>query len=334
MGTIIDELNLFEKNKLNFSDLTAELKDTLYGSMMGLNLRYQTLEESLKSNKEAIVKGTRDQLEHLIRLKKVEIPYSGPLPRQEIGFGTYGWKYDRTIIEKALKLNVGLIDTAEGYGFGKVETELGKIFKEIEPRPSNITTKVSRNHMSPSALVSAANRSVEKLGVTPHYQLHFPNLSYSDIQLGKALVQLRKAGKIKSIGLGNCSVAMIESMNNFLQTYSKDKVHSVQVSYSLIDRRIESFLLPYCQQRGILVIAYSPLGQKFKDLNRPILPVIAKKYGATPAQIALAWILSKPGVLPIPRTNNIEHLIENSESNELILEKDDIKILEEYYCDK
>ena len=328
---ISSELKEFQAAECDFDDLSPLAQDTLYGSMWGLNIRYTTMEDSLDSHKEEILKESIQKVESLSLLKPTNYGVSNLLTSRQIGFGTYGWKYDRQIIETALKLNVALIDTAEGYGFGRVETELGKILKDLPVMPTNITTKVSRNHSSPTAILASARRSNEKLGMVPHYQLHFPNCAYSDTLIGRSLVRLKREGKIQSIGLGNCSVAMIESMRNFLFNYSGDVIHSVQVSYNLIDRRIESALLPYCQENGIQVIAYSPLGQSFKKLYRPVLSKLAKQYDASPAQIALAWILSKPGVIPIPRTNDLKHLTDNMEARQLQLSKSDIELLQAEY---
>jgi diketogulonate reductase-like aldo/keto reductase len=325
------ELKELQSGNANFDELSYLTKDTLYGTMWGLNIRYQTIHDALFSNKEGMINESLKKVQQLLSAKLIETGDFKPLEARRIGLGTYGWKYGSEIIKEAYKRNIALIDTAEGYGYGRVETELGNIIKENGFQSLNVTTKVSRNHMSPVALVAAAERSNVKLGIVPHYQLHFPNCSYSDIQIGKALVQLRKAGKIKSIGLGNCSVAMIESMRNFLWNYSQDVVKSVQVAYNLGDRRIESALLPYCQENGIEVIAYSPLGQSFDKLCKPILQKIAKLNNATPAQVALAWILSRSGVVPIPRTNSVKHLQENLEASELILSDTSIEELELVY---
>jgi len=144
-------------------------------------------------------------------------------------------------------------------------------------------------------------------------------------------VSLRRAGIIVSIGLGNCSIDMIESMQSFLSDYSGDVVWSVQVKYNLIDRRIEKILLPYCQLRGILVIAYSPLGQKFSKLRRPILDIIGEQYKCTVAQVALAWILRHKGIVPIPGTNSLRHMIDNVNAINVRLDKENIEKLNQEY---
>lgn len=309
-------------------DVGPAAQDTLHGSMWGLNHRYSSVRDCLRNDWDAMISYSLRRIRALMQCDNITYRKRQAIQCQ-IGFGTYGWKYAPALIEEAVALGVSLIDTAEGYGFGRVETALGGILPGLNPVP--VMTKVSRNHMSPSALYSSALRSNEKLGVIPHMQLHYPHSGQSDAALGAVLVRLRKEGRIKSIGLGNCSVDMIESMQRFLSDFSGDVIQSVQIGYSLIDRRIESCLLPYCQDRGILVIAYSPLGQKYKTLASPLLEDVARRYGCSAPQIALAWILQKGGVVPIPRTNNINHLRMNIEANDIILEQEDVEELEGFY---
>jgi diketogulonate reductase-like aldo/keto reductase len=319
------ELLAFNGSVDNLSDLTI---DTLYGSMWGLNMRYMTLGEALIKNKKEIIAYSLQRINKLID----ELFFTfkiRPTIRCKVGYGTYGWKYDKKIIKLAIQ-KASIIDTAEGYGYGRVETELGKIL--VWNEPVEVNTKVRRDHMSPSAINNSVRRSVEKLNTIPHVQLHFPNNKYPNAV--KDLAILRQKGLIKSIGLSNVSIDLIESTQLFLSEYSGDVVNSVQMCFNLLDNRIGKLLIPYCQERGILIMAYSPLGQKFDKLKSPVLSKLARKYDCTEAQIALSWILSFPGVLPIPNTNNIEHLKQNFESNDLYLAKNDILELTNYYDGK
>jgi len=323
---ILDELKSLTLERLpSMSPLTI---DTLHGSMWGLNHRYTTIEDCLKNDWRRMMDYSIRRIESISGMSNIPCK-ERILPNFSIGFGTYGWKYDHKIIEEAVILGVSLIDTAEGYGYGRVEEELGKAIKG--EKPVVIATKVRRDRMNPKVIQSSANRSFEKLGRSFHFQTHFPCDLYSDEEIGRAFVALRRAGKITSIGLGNCSVDMIESMQRFLSDYSGDVIQSVQVRYSLLDRRIESCLLPYCQERGIVIIAYSPLGQDFKKMDKPILSTIGKRFGAHPSQVALAWILRTPGVIPIPRTNDVKHLRLNMASSDLKLSKEEIEEIEEHY---
>lgn len=324
--TVLEELERATPSKPpHWSDAAA---DSLHGSMWGLNHRYETTEYCLQHDWDSMLGYTITRIKKLLGSPVVEHKIVA-VPRALVGFGTYGWKYDHRLIQAAVSRGVGLIDSAEGYGYGRVEKELGMALHGIPF--DGVATKVSRSHMSPKAIEAAAIRSKGTIKRTYHYQIHYPHNAYSDEVLGKTFVRLRRYGVIKSIGLGNCSVDMIESMQRFLSDYSGDVIRSVQVCYSLINRRIESFLLPYCQQMGILVIAYSPLGQHFKELNSPVLQDMALRNNCTAPQVALAWLLQKNGVCPIPRTNDMNHLCENIDANNLELCPDDIRELNNFY---
>jgi diketogulonate reductase-like aldo/keto reductase len=321
-----DELLSFEKKERKLKDLDALTIDTLHGSMWGLNHRYMTLEEALIKDKNSILSYSLKRIQLLMQESNFTFKRKESL-RCGVGFGTYGWKYDSRIIKAAIYYGACLIDTAEGYGYGKVENELGKIL--INSKPIDVITKVRRDHMSPNSIYNAVSRSVKKLNIIPHVQLHFPNDKFSNAI--KDLASLRQKGIVKSIGLGNCSVDMIESAQRLVSEFSGDVIDSVQMSFSLLDNRIKKVLLPYCQERGIIVIAYSPLGQDFKRLNCSYLIKVARKYECSTAQLALAWILTHYGVVPIPATNNINHLRENLLSEDLKLDKNDVIELENYY---
>lgn len=319
-----DELLSFKgSNLVDLSDLTI---DTLHGSMWGLNHRYMTLKEALFKDKNSIL---------LYSLKRIQSVMQEPnftFKRQRsltggIGFGTYGWKYDHEIIKTAVNYGACLIDTAEGYGYGRVENELGKVLYNL--KPIDVITKVRRDHMNSLSIHNAVNRSVKKLNTNPYVQLHFPNNRFPNAI--RDLATLRQKGVVKGIGLGNCSVDMIEAAQRLVSTFSGDVISSVQMPFNLTNTRIKKVFLPYCQKRGISIIAYSPLGQNFKQLNSPYLIEMAKKYDCSAAQLALAWILSHKGVIPIPTTNNVNHLRENMLSIDLELESDDIVELENHY---
>lgn len=328
---VLKELHAFAQGYISLHKLSDLTVDTLYSSMYGLNHRYTPLQKVLTDRVvfKVILWYSIKRIEKLIGKSPVAFRWKLLPNTRQIGFGTYGWKYNHQLIKYSIQKGL-LIDTAEGYGFGRVENELGIAFKNIKQTPY-VTTKVSRSHMSPKAIVSAARRSQKKLGITPHYQLHFPHYQYSDEEIGRTLVHLREAKVILSIGLGNCSIDMIESMQAFLSDYSGDIIRTVQVKYNLTNRRIEKTIIPYCQDRGMAIIVYSPLGQKFSKLKKPILETIGKRNKCTAAQIALAWILRHRGVIPIPRTNNINHLKDNINATKIKLCKTDIQQLNEAY---
>jgi len=254
----------------------------------------------------------------------------------EIGLGTYGWKYDPAVIHRAMNSGIRLIDTAETYGYGRVEEALGKALRN-NPRTIGddypiLATKVARTHLSHNSIIKAADRSIGRLEhKIDLYQVHRPNPKYPLHGIVEALRLLHSRGSIGAIGVCNFSVDQL--MDIQYEMYPA-RLSSVQVRYSLVDRGMERALLHYCQSIGLSVIAYSPLGQKFPkamSIGMPALTVVAKNYGATEAQIALAWLMSWERVIPIPRTNNVDHVNEITESVQLDLSDDDICFLDDAF---
>lgn len=324
-----EELQFLNKNtNADFVGLSSLTLDTLYGSMYGLNYRYQMLSDLFldPEKRNNIIQYSIKRISTLVDSDPFTFK-KRKTPRGTVGIGTYRWKYDEKIISTAIALGVPLIDTAEGYGYGKVEKELGKVLQKYPG--VNVYTKVRRDHMSPNAIGKAVQRSIDNLNLKPHVQLHYPNDIYPDAI--SFLAGMLNRGSIKSIGLGNCSIDMIESSQAIVTQCCGVVINSVQVPFSLLDFRIKNGFIEYCNERGIMIIAYSPLGQEFKQLNSDVLQSIAKKYDATAAQVALSWVLSHRGVIPIPQTNNLEHLKQNIASNDLYLEEEDVLTLQDYY---
>lgn len=320
------QLEKLQNGLLKLEDLHPQTLDTLHGSMWGLNHRYKTLFAAMEEDKDKIIAYSLHRIRLLLGKNKAKFPRCEP-KKPAVGLGTYGWKYDHHIIQEAVRLDVPLIDTAEGYGYGKVETELGKALQGISC--NRVATKVRRDHMSEASFEMAAFRSKKKLGSIPWiFQTHFPNDRHSEAFIARMFNRLWRWGYTKHVGLGNSSIDQVELVQRNLREIH---LYSIQVRYNLMDRRIEESLLPYCQERQILVIAYSPLGQQFKKLHRPILDHIAREIGCTPVQVALAWICRHPGAVPIPRTNNIRHLNENVEASQIKLTSSQISVLEEEY---
>ena len=317
---VLDDLHRMERTTY-FIPGDALTLDTLCGSMWGLNIRYTALKDALSQHRSNMIKYAIDRVQALKEYPPLQTK-KRTLPRCRVGYGTFGWKYDHKLIEYVIDQGM-LIDTAEGYGYGRVETELGKV---INGNPGvEIMSKVRRDHMSPTAIVNSVNRSVGKLTVNPHFQTHFPHINYPDAI--KDIAGMRQAGKIKSIGLSNCSIDMIEMSQNLLSDSTGDSISFVQMPYNVMNKRVENIFVPYCQAQGIYIVTYSPLGQVANVVDTPVVRKVAKKYSATSTQVALSYLLSTNGVIPIPVTNNMDHLKQNIEANELTLDEEDIDII-------
>lgn len=258
--------------------------------------------------------------------------YGNYIALEPIGLGTFGWSYDIDVIVEAMKGGIRFIDTAESYGYGKVEKALGLVLRGWVGESMIIATKVSRNHMSYQATLNAAKRSADVLGASLNlYQIHWPVMPQLYDTM-KAMVQLWHDKRVDNVGVCNFSIDQLLTAQSLAQSHeSKFKVQAIQVRYNLADRGIERALLPYCKEHGITVIAYSPLGQGFNNIlahdKEHVLHHIAKVYGCTEAQVALAWIMSH-GAIPIPRTNNISHAKEIAATKGLKLAKSMVTYLD------
>ncbi|GAA0948479.1 aldo/keto reductase [Nonomuraea longicatena] len=274
----------------------------------------------------------------------------GDLPVERLGLGTmrltgpgvWGPPADRAqavhVLRRAVELGVNLIDTADAYG-PFVSEEL--IAEALHPYPDGlvIATKGGFTRQGPGRwtpvgrpeyLRQCAELSLRRLRVEriDLYQLHRidPLVPLSD-QLGE-LVALQKEGKIRHIGLSAVEVAEIEQARTLAQ------VVSVQNIYNLTRQRHRD-VLDYCTRESLAFIPYFPLqaGSLAGDGSEPA--EVATKYGATPSQIALAWLLARsPVTLPIPGTSRVAHLEENLGAKHVRLTDKDVARLTRQWSDE
>ncbi len=251
----------------------------------------------------------------------------GDLPVVRLGFGAmrltgpgiWGPPRDHDealqVLRRAVELGVTLIDTADSYG-PYISEQL--IHEALYPYPTDlvIATKAGLVRTGPDEwhplgrpayLRQEAEMSLRRLGLEriDLFQLHRPDpqVPWED-QIG-TLVELQREGKIRHIGLSNVSVAEIEAAR------ASATIVTVQNRYNLVDRAAED-VLEFCEREGLGFIPWFPVATG--DLARPggSLDPIARQLGATPAQLALAWLLRRaPVMLPIPGTASVAHLEEN-----------------------
>jgi pyridoxine 4-dehydrogenase len=219
------------------------------------------------------------------------------------------------VLRRAVALGVTLIDTADSYG-PYVSEEL--IHAALSPYPEDvvIATKAGLVRTGPGQwhplgrpeyLRQEAEMSLRRLGLEriDLFQLHRPDpqVPWED-QIG-ALVALQREGKIRHIGLSNVSVPQLQAAREMAT------IATVQNRYNLADREAEP-VLEFCESQGLGFIPWFPIGAG--RLARPGGPRdrIARRLGATSAQLALAWLLRRaPVMLPIPGTASVAHLEEN-----------------------
>ena len=156
------------------------------------------------------------------------------------------------------------------------------------------------------------------------YLIHWPNPNIRVKESLDAMAELKKAGFIRHIGVSNFNKTLLKEAINV----SSEPIYFNQVLYNIVDRESEKTLLPYCQENDINLTAYTPLRRGNLPSNtEKVLKEIAQKYNCTIFQIMLAWLLSKEGVVAIPKASSKVHLQENLKAADIKLAPEDIERL-------
>ena len=285
----------------------------------------------------------------------------------KIGLGTwqfgssewgYGEPYARreadAIVRRAVKLGVTLFDTAEIYGAGRSERILGRALGENRESVV-LATKLVPVVPSVLAVKQRAVASAKRLGVPrlDLYQVHWPNPLVPDSTIMRGMRSLQSSGLVGEVGVSNYSLQRWRAAEEKLRS----RVLCNQVRYSLADRWPERDLLPYAEAHGRVIIAFSPLAQGMLSgkYHRGGLPAnairttspmfqpenlertndliaaqyeVADAHAATPAQIALAWVIHHPAVAAIPGASSVEQLESNVAAAEIQLADDEYQALD------
>jgi aryl-alcohol dehydrogenase-like predicted oxidoreductase len=276
-------------------------------------------------------------------------------------FGSREWGYGQSyaaheahaIVRRAVDLGVTLFDTAEIYGFGRSERILGQALGEDRESVFLATKLFPLLPVAPvveQRAVASANRlGVRRLDL---YQVHQPNPVIRDGMIMRGMRALQRVGLVGEVGVSNYPLDRWQAAEQALGR----RVLSNQVRYSLIDRSPEQELLPFAESTGHLVIAYSPLAQGLLSGNyhrgrRPAnrlratsplflpenldrasdliatLREVAGAHAATPAQIALAWVIRHPAVVAIPGASSVGQLESNVAAADIDLTEDQYRAL-------
>ena len=293
-------------------------------------------------------------------MKYVEI---GGVRVSAVGLGTwqfgsrewgYGPEYSRkeagAIVRRALELGVNLIDTAEVYGLGRSERIVGEAIRGGREKVF-LATKIYPLGL-PFMVEGRARASARRLGVDrlDLYQQHWPGRLFPPSATMPRIKRLVDSGLVGHVGVSNHTLGGWQAAEKALG----GPVLSNQVLFSLAHREPERDLVPWAQETGRIVIAYSPLGQgllsgkyqeaaprNFRRVRRnfsnegrsrfaPLIAALAdigRRHNATAAQIALAWLIRKPNVVAIPGASSVRQVEENAAASEIALSDEDVSRL-------
>lgn len=265
-------------------------------------------------------------------------PFTVGLPGGEqvpmLGQGTWYMGEDQrsrarevAALRLGLDLGMTLIDTAEMYGDGGAEEVVGEA---IQGRRDQVflVSKVLPHNASRKGTVAACEASLKRLN-TDHidlYLLHWRG-RHPLADTVAAMEDLRASGKIRHWGVSNLDCG---DMTELMAVPNGDRCATNQLLYNLTRRGIEHDLLPWQRQRAIATMAYSPIEQA-RLLRAPVLGEVAARHGASPAQIALAWVMRSGDVIAIPKATSPEHVADNRQALEIRLLDQDLADLDQVF---
>ena len=273
-------------------------------------------------------------------------------------FGSREWGYGEdyanleahAIVERALELGINFFDTAEVYGSGRSEEILGRA---LDGRRAFIATKFLPVVPLPGRVERSARESLKRLGIeqVDLYQMHWPNPAFPVRPGMEGMRRVLAAGLTRHVGVSNYSLRQWKHAEQALGS----PILSNQVLFNLVRRKPRRSLIPFAAANDRIVIAYSPLAQgllsgRYDAANpvggfrrrNPLNPLaspanlaratplietlrgIGSNHGATPAQVALAWVLSHPNTVAIPGASSAAHVTQNAEAADLTLAEDEI----------
>src|SRR5215469_8085776 len=243
-----------------------------------------------------------------------------------LGQGRHPAAVEEEALRTGVSLGMTLIDTSGNYGNGRSEQLISHVLGGDRDRVF-LVSKVEGDQVSGDGIARACAASLARLG-TDHldlYLLHWPVPSGQFPGVVAAFEQLRAAGKIRAWGVSNFSVGQMEDL---LRVPQGHRCSTNQVPYSLNNRRIESDVLPWCQQHNIPVMAYSPLGgDRHLVVGDRTLAQIGSVHGCSAAAVALAWVIRSGNVIAIPESGSPAHVKENAVALSLALTPQDLQTL-------
>ena len=259
----------------------------------------------------------------------VTLPNGEAVPA--FGQGTWHMGEDRrraaaeeAALKLGIELGINLIDTAEMYGNGVAEEIVARATAGLRERLF-IVSKVLPYNASQKGVIEACERSLKRLKTDriDLYLLHWRG-SVPLAETIAGFARLQRDGKIRNHGVSNFNT---EDMKEWVAIAGGETVAANQILYNLSRRGPEFELIPWCRERRVAIMAYTPLEQG-RMLGNRALNGVAARYGASPAQVALAWLLRQDGMIVIPKATQPEHVRDNRAALDLALDADDLAALD------
>jgi diketogulonate reductase-like aldo/keto reductase len=262
-------------------------------------------------------------------MKLIRLPSDRSVPA--LGQGTWRMGEHSTqrqaevaALRLGLDLGMTLIDTAEMYGEGGAEEVVGEAMAGRRDQVF-LVSKVYPHNASQRGVMAACDRSLKRLK-TDYLDLYLLHWRGS-VPLAETLAgfqALKQAGKILDYGVSNFDR---DDMEGASALPGGNEIVTNQVLYNLVNRGVEWDLLPWCRDRAMPIMAYSPIEQAPREpgslLHHPQLKAIAARHDATPSQVAIAWLLHQDTIV-IPKATNLDHVRENRAALDLVLTQEDL----------
>lgn len=240
---------------------------------------------------------------------------------------------DEKLIRTGIDMGMTFIDTAFDYGSGQAEETLGRAVADIRDRVF-IATKFPPEKSSYADVISSAETSLKRLKTDriDLFQSHWPNPKVPFEETLRAMDRLVSDGKVRYIGLSNCTIGEATEARSFL---TGTRFASIQHEYNLLDRTAESALLPFCRDNGLTFLGYSSLAHRRPGNNNrrlAMLDNIAKRYSLSSSRLVLEWLTRQEGTVALTQTSNEQHLFENARTGDVTIVPEDISLISSIFA--
>lgn len=257
---------------------------------------------------------------------------AGPIGQGTWYLGEHADTFQRELsaLRAGIDRGMTLLDTAEMYGNGTAEQLVGHAIQGYDREKLYLVSKVYPHNAGRKSIFRCCQASLKRMGTDymDLYLLHWRG-GVPLAETVECMEKLKEDGLIRNWGVSNLDLG---DMNELFQTPGGSNCLTDQVLYHLGSRGIEFDLLPALQKRNVSVMAYCPLAQAGRLrrglLAHPAVLETAQTHNATPSQVLLAFLLTRPGVIPIPRASRKEHTLENAGAADVRLTPDDLKRLD------